>query len=447
MKTQKYCTVTEILSNQMTNACPVCHRPHPGWEICISQCLKQKRDNGEKKGNTEERPPGDGKCTWIKGGGGVINYVCGVKEADGYHYEVRYDAGPEDLVFFEKKDRIFLANLRQRNALREKEPAVWYLWTKDGSPADIGEWWHNLLVHCHYYDRDGDAEIRAVLDQAEKDEKALDGKPFVDAKRQKAAEEAKLETEREQERQRQIALARARQEQQLCELEEKTHQEQLKHAFEKKTWQDQLKIKEEQKTALEKAHQKELIDLKANFSDTKKELDRRIRSLETTNQKQIERIKTLEQTISQAQNKSGNYNKLQMQVDSVTLITMTLLILATFALLLSGGKSTERLLLWVLRISGKPEPVGDIALQQEEPPIGKTVIFASITMIFTLCAFMFATREFSKLKITPSKLFRLFKEERDNTVLAKTSAGPIREEVPDTNEETTLASPGFFANK
>ena len=94
----------------------------------------------------EEEIPKDGKYTWIKGRV-AGETVYGVKEADGgYHYEVRYDAGPGDLAVMEKFDIEYLSQLLREGTLREKEPDVWMLREMDGAQTrDIGSWWHEKL--------------------------------------------------------------------------------------------------------------------------------------------------------------------------------------------------------------------------------------------------------------------------------------------------------------
>lgn len=66
--------------------------------------------------------PRDGKCTWTKGRV-AGDYVYGVKESDGYyHYELRYDEGPEDKAMMEKDDWEYIQNLLREGRLLEVEP-------------------------------------------------------------------------------------------------------------------------------------------------------------------------------------------------------------------------------------------------------------------------------------------------------------------------------------
>jgi hypothetical protein len=116
--------------------------------------FKDKRENG----SDADKPKNlsldyDGKVTWIKGevkGG----YVYGVKNEeesqkrgyDFYDYEVRYDAGPNDIAYFEAKDCNYLTRILNEGKLRELEPDVWYLREVDNAQnLDIGEWWSQKL--------------------------------------------------------------------------------------------------------------------------------------------------------------------------------------------------------------------------------------------------------------------------------------------------------------
>jgi hypothetical protein len=123
--------------------------------IWLSVCLawenfKSKRENGEDQDNPKNLSLDyDGKDTWIKGEV-KGDKIYGVKRPDGYYdYEVRYDAGPKDLEYFEAKDRNYLTRILKEGKLFELEPDVWYLREADAARgidvADIGKWWSQKL--------------------------------------------------------------------------------------------------------------------------------------------------------------------------------------------------------------------------------------------------------------------------------------------------------------
>jgi hypothetical protein len=109
--------------------------------------FKEKRENGENKDDPENLYLDfDGKYNWIKGEV-KGDYVYGVKRPDGeYDYELRYDAGPKDLAYFEAKDRNYLTRILNEGKLRELEPDVWCLREVEGvQNINIGEWWSQKL--------------------------------------------------------------------------------------------------------------------------------------------------------------------------------------------------------------------------------------------------------------------------------------------------------------
>jgi hypothetical protein len=112
--------------------------------------FKSKRENGDDKDNPKNLSLDyDGKDTWIKGEVKGED-VYGVKRPDGYYdYELRYDAGPKDLAYFEAKDRNYLTRILNDKKLFELEPDVWYLREADAAQGidvtDIGKWWSQKL--------------------------------------------------------------------------------------------------------------------------------------------------------------------------------------------------------------------------------------------------------------------------------------------------------------
>jgi hypothetical protein len=112
-----------------------------------SASFKSKRENGEDKDSPENLSlEYDGKITWGKGEV-KGDFVFVVKRLDGgYDCEVRYDAGPKDLAYFEAKDRNYLTRILNEGKLRELEPDVWCLREVEGvQNINIGEWWSQKL--------------------------------------------------------------------------------------------------------------------------------------------------------------------------------------------------------------------------------------------------------------------------------------------------------------
>jgi hypothetical protein len=108
-------------------------------------------EDARKNGNDDDKPKNldikyDGKYTWIKGEVKEDD-VYGIKNKDGdYEFEVRYDAGPEDLAYFEAMDRNYLARILKEGKLKELEPEVWRLYDYECSgKINIGEWWSQKL--------------------------------------------------------------------------------------------------------------------------------------------------------------------------------------------------------------------------------------------------------------------------------------------------------------
>jgi tRNA A-37 threonylcarbamoyl transferase component Bud32 len=260
--------------------------------------LRYNRENG-----TDEDSPKnlllkyDGKYTWLKG---KIkgDYVYGVKnkeesqrsEYDYYDYEVRYDAGPKDLAYFEAKDRNYLQRIRGKDddsgELRKLEPAVWYLRKSEGAQdTDIGNWWHELLERCDYYKPNAtNQKIDALLLKAAEDEKGYDKK--LAAEKLRKEQEEKLEQERqEQERIRQetrLAQEKAEREEKLYQQFKTVHNNAASILLSEKNTLEDLTAQIQGLKQVEKdiqgdiAQQARFKDLLLQISETKKRIETKI---------------------------------------------------------------------------------------------------------------------------------------------------------------------------
>lgn len=142
-------------------------------------CFEKRRGNGEEQDNPEGlNLTFDGGIEWIVGQVDEDGDVYGEKNSDGrYAYTLRYNAGPQDLAYFEAKDRKYLTRLLVEGRLREQEPAVWYMYKMDECPQDIGEWWSRKLALPN---------LNLILARAELAESAFDGKTFEGVRPQEA---------------------------------------------------------------------------------------------------------------------------------------------------------------------------------------------------------------------------------------------------------------------
>ena len=123
--------------------------PKASFEVGARADFNKNRCNGSDTDNPrgEADMPGDGKATWITGTvDGSIVHGLRPSSGGGFTYEVRYDAGSDDLTWFEQKDRHYLTRILKEGNLRKLEPAVWYLRGEERiEDTDIGEWWSQKL--------------------------------------------------------------------------------------------------------------------------------------------------------------------------------------------------------------------------------------------------------------------------------------------------------------
>lgn len=271
----------------MKEACG--HRNGDWWrknEFGDNRINGDDKDDPSDEHRNKKNFPGDGKFKWIKGEEKRDGYVYGVKRSwfkDEYDYEADYTAGPKDLEWLAKKDANYLQRLLEKGCLRIYEPAVWYLREKRGGWwVDVGRFWQDLLVECHYYDREGDAEIQAVLKQAGEDEKAHGQELLEKNARQKAAEEQKREEDRkEKERQRQEQLRREQEERVRQERVRKEQQERALQEKQREEQERQIKLKAEQekqrleegKRRVAEARKEEIVKLEAELKE-REEIER-----------------------------------------------------------------------------------------------------------------------------------------------------------------------------
>ena len=178
MKTQRYGHYGDAMSGPRCNWCS----PYAvGPSFCTvlefaGGAFEIQRENGSSSDTApgSGKAPRDGNYTWIKGSvgcdvvSGVKDAVWGVKNEGGYYeYEVRYDAGPGDLAWFEEKDRNYLTRILKEGNLRKQEPDVWYLrGLEHAEGTNIGEWWSQKLKLPN---------IAALLDNAREAESELKG--------------------------------------------------------------------------------------------------------------------------------------------------------------------------------------------------------------------------------------------------------------------------------
>jgi ankyrin repeat protein/tRNA A-37 threonylcarbamoyl transferase component Bud32 len=160
---------------------PVSSSYHPtamriGWAI---DNFAKERNNGKDEDSPKDLSlKYDGDYIWIKGHEGK-ECVSGVKNEEEskkrgcscYDYEVQYNAGTNDLKYFEAKDRNYLTRIRGNNddngELRKLEPAVWYLRKIEGAQnTDIADWWSQKL-------KLPTEELDKLLKKAEDTEKRL----------------------------------------------------------------------------------------------------------------------------------------------------------------------------------------------------------------------------------------------------------------------------------
>ena len=105
----------------------------------------ENRLNGLDCDSPSEKPPCDGSYNWTQGT--VVNsWVYGIEDNLGlFHYECTYTPSPSELEWFKQRDCNYLARILREGNLEKQEPAVWYIYKKDGSPANISSWWQEKL--------------------------------------------------------------------------------------------------------------------------------------------------------------------------------------------------------------------------------------------------------------------------------------------------------------
>ncbi len=170
----------------------------------VARFIRPGRNNGTDAdnlaGGVKGSIPEDGKYTWIKGAV-KDDRVYGVKIKQGfmkfakYEYEVRYDAGPGDLAWFEEKDRNYLTRILKEGELRKQEPAVWYYWgAETAQKPNLADWWSQKLKLPN---------IDAMLKKAEADELQLrktGGEPAWEKADREAQEAQEEQAERERQK-------------------------------------------------------------------------------------------------------------------------------------------------------------------------------------------------------------------------------------------------------